>query len=102
MTAQEPQIKHRAWCDAPHVELFTGRHGDAMARCTNCRDIGVVETTATRTPNADPAPPAAARPRYALACVRCDRVMRVHSARPRVPVCAECSRPGRARKAVSK
>jgi hypothetical protein len=65
------------------VKFYRRDDGSQAARCRYCRGCQF-------TP--DPTEPP---PRFVLDCVRCGVVIRLHSARPRLPLCDECRHPDR-------
>lgn len=77
-------LRHRAGCPGPNYAVLMGNRGDKLLTCRGC------QSTAPLHRLLEPADEQTAR--YVLACVRCDNTIRLHRARPRVPLCARCKR----------
>lgn len=82
-------ITHGAECSNPTISAvkLEATPDGTTVQCKNCHG-------ATYTDNRPPEAPA----RYRLTCVRCDRTIRLHSPRPRLPLCDPCRAAGPRRK----
>lgn len=81
-------LNHRPGCDSAEPTTFVGFVGDLMLCCRTCRVA--VPIKALRRQHEKRGDEDVSRGRFALVCVRCDRSIRLHSPKPRVPLCATC------------